>query len=159
MFLWSWTVQLFPLWLKAESDAARLSLLNQSFQNSIYKVHEIPGFREISILLTNSEVPFMFFLEWVFGQIDNISRFYSNLRFVHRETIVSKHFLLQQSYQSIFATEVLDVSALGKDPLPILVLIFLGLGLCQLNSVWWSNMIKQNKRCKITFKPMPLLFS
>ena len=69
---------------------------------------------------SNLEVPFMFFLERVFGQIDNISRFYSNLRFVHRETIVSKHLLLQQSYQSIFAAEVPDVSALGKDSLPIL---------------------------------------
>ena len=94
--------------------------MNQSVQNSIYKIHESPGFREISILLTNSEVPFMFFLERVFGQIDNILRFNSNLRFVHRKTIVSKHLLLQQSYQSIFAAEVPDVSALGKDPLPIL---------------------------------------
>ena len=38
--------------------------------------------------MTKSEVPFMFFLERVFGQIDNISRLHRNLRFFHCETIV-----------------------------------------------------------------------
>ena len=151
MFLWYWTVQLFPLWLKAESDAARLSFLNQSVQNCIYKVHEIPGFREISILLTNSEVLFMFFLERVFGQIDNITSFFKQFE------ICSSR---DNRQQASFAPAKLSVnfccwssrrkrswkrSATDIDQLNFLLvfLSFLGLGLCQLDSFLWSNMIRK----------------
>ena len=49
MFLSSWIVKIFLLWLKAESNAGRLSYLNQSIQNYISNVHGFPEFPEISI--------------------------------------------------------------------------------------------------------------